>query len=234
MKRLLMMLGLGAALCSGAQAAQIWSVKSPHARTEFVVRTTADGGLEYQVVYTATEGQRVDIIGWSRLGIVTKLSRDLQQKEWTVSDLSKTVTFQHAEKTQGADVYTMVTGKRLSNNDAWRQISLTFKDDETGRLMRLDVRAYDTGVAFRYVLPETSLFFHKLVEEKTEFNIGLGGTHWGQPYDFVTISSMTGSTCCCMKRDWTPPFTARICGRPRRTAFTLLRHHCRTKRWATA
>jgi alpha-glucosidase len=175
------------AFCAPGAAAKSWSVKSPHARSEFVVRTTAGGGLEYKVLLHEGRGKAKTAVDWSRLGVVTRYSTDYLQKDWIVSDMTKTISFLREDKSAGADVYTLVTGKRLKNDDAYKQISLTFKDDETARLLRLDVRAYDQGVAFRYVLPEASLFFHKLVEEKTSFNIGLGGTHWGQPYDFVTM-----------------------------------------------
>jgi len=187
MKRILLMLAAGVMLSASAAAAQNWSVTSPHSRTEFVVRATADDGLEYKVLYYEPHAKAITAVGWSRLGIVTKYSTDYTFKDWIVSDMTKTVSFVREDKSAGADVYTLVTGKRLANNDAYKQVSLTFKDDETARLLRLDVRAYDTGVAFRYGLPESSLQYHKLVAEKTSFDIGPGGTHWGQPYDFVTM-----------------------------------------------
>jgi hypothetical protein len=81
----------------------------------------------------------------------------------------------------------MVVGKRRENRARYEQISLTFRARETQRIVRLDVRAYDDGVAFRYALPEEHPFHYAMIEEKTEFNIGLGGTHWGQPYDSYTM-----------------------------------------------
>lgn len=185
MIKLVTLAAIGIGLLAGPALGGSWSVLSPHHRTEFQVRQTADGGLEYRVLLH--DKQAKVVVGWSKLGIVTKISRDYAQKEWTVSDFTKTIDFVRENDVMGTDLYTMVTGKRRTNVDTYKQMSLAFKDVETGMAISLDVRAYDAGMAFRYVLPEKSPYYHKLVTEKTSFNIGPGGTHWGQAYDFVTM-----------------------------------------------
>ncbi len=149
------------------------------------VRTTDDGGLQYRVLLRA--GRPVVAVDWSTLGITTQVYNTFDMRTPVVSDFSSTITYVSQEATRGADDYAMVTGKRLQNNAPYQQLSITFRDNESERLLRLDARAYDEGAAFRYVMPETSLSFHAMTEEKTTFNIGLGGTHWGQPYDFYTM-----------------------------------------------
>ncbi len=170
---------------AASAAAQEWSVRSPRGRTEMQVRTTQDGGLQYRVLLRAQ--RNVVAVDWSTLGITTQVYNTFDMRTPVISDFSSTITYVSQEAMRGSDDYTMRTGKRLENHAAYAQLSLTFRDNESERLLRLDARAYDEGAAFRYVMPETSLSFHAMTEEKTTFNIGLGGTHWGQPYDFYTM-----------------------------------------------
>jgi hypothetical protein len=160
-----------------------WHVLSPSGRIEFAMRATAAGGLEYRV----TVGRRA-AVNWSALGIVmATFNSDLFQQgdESIPTDLSRRLTFMKAETTSGTDTFALVTGKQLENSVSYRQISLTFVGAHD-RVLRIDARAYEDGAAFRYVLPETNTLYQWVTEEKSEFAIGLGGTHWGQPYDFVT------------------------------------------------
>jgi alpha-glucosidase len=168
-------------LICGDVLADDWSVRSPGGGTDISVRTTPEDGLQYRVRLLAGGRERV-AVDWSALGLVTAVYDEEHLDEPLVSDLSQALRFVSAERTSGDDVYTMLTGKRRTNRAAYTEISLTFKDGETERLLRIDLRAYDDGVAFRYVLPESSPFFHRVLEEKTAFNIGEGGVHWGQPY----------------------------------------------------
>jgi alpha-glucosidase len=164
-------------------AAADWQLHSPSGRVEFDVRTTATGGLQYRVM---TAGRAA--VNWSALGIVTAMFRAdmFQQSDESVpTDLSQNLSFAKVETSAGSDDYTLVTGKRLKNSAAWRQLSLTFHNAH-GDLLRLDGRAYEDGAAFRYVLPEASNLYQWVTQENTTFAIGTGGRHWSQPYDFVT------------------------------------------------
>jgi alpha-glucosidase len=172
-----------AALAPQLACAAQWHVQSPSGRTEFDMRTTPDGGLEYRVML----GTRV-AVSWSALGIVTAAFQadPLQQNDAaTQVDLSRGLSLIKAETGSGSDDYTLVTGKRLDNSAPYRRLSLTFAGAHRSTL-RIDARAYEDGVAFRYVLPQTNPLYQWVTHEKTSFAIGLGGRHWGQPYDYVS------------------------------------------------
>jgi hypothetical protein len=179
----------GAAFASPAlaQGSAIRSARSPRGRCEIALRWSAEGGAEYRVILRARRASPRVVVDWSKLGIATQIYTSFQVRDPVVSDFSSGVELVAIEETQGEDAYTLVTSKRRENRARWRQISLTMRHRATERLLRIDARAYDEGVAFRYVLPESSPMHHWLREEKTEFNMGASGRHWGQPYDFFTM-----------------------------------------------
>jgi alpha-glucosidase len=183
-----LLLALGVAGSALAQSPSPgWSVRSPDGRAEIAFRMSGAGGVEYRALFHPRSGRARTAIDWSSAGVAVSLFNTFDMREPVVSDFTRTISFVGAERTRGEDVYTLVAGKRLENRSAYAQLSLTFRDDETQRLLRIDARAYKDGVAFRYVLPETSVMYYHLESEATAFNIGLGATHWGQPYDFYTM-----------------------------------------------
>lgn len=167
-------------------SASQWSLRSPAQRTEIQARRTPEGGLQYRV-NVRRRGRSRQVIGWSDLGIVTQVHNTFELRTPVVSDFSRGLEFIEAANADGEDVYTMSTGKRLQNRARYKGLSLTFREPTSQKLLRLDLRAYDEGAAFRYVMPETHLSHHWMTEEKTTFNVGQGATHWGQPYDFYTM-----------------------------------------------
>lgn len=79
--------------------------------------------------------------------------------------------------TQHHDEYAMIGGKRRQcTNHANEQI-LTFVD-KIGRKMRLQVRAYNDGVAFRYIYD--NLYHTRVDKELTAFKIEEGTERWMQ------------------------------------------------------
>ncbi|WGL18377.1 glycoside hydrolase family 97 catalytic domain-containing protein [Microbulbifer bruguierae] len=162
-----------------------WSVMSPDATREIQVRQNSTKGLEYRILLHG-KNQR-EILGWSHLGPVIQgfqLSQNPLEAE--ISDFSTTVKFLGEKNAQGKDEYTLTTGKRKHNIAAYRALTLSFSDMETAMHLDLELRAYNDGLAFRYVLPETSDRHYQMVSETTAFNVGQGATFWGQPYDFTT------------------------------------------------
>ena len=173
-----------AACLAGTASAEDWTVTSPDGDLSITARHEAGEGVSYRVDF-AGNGESRQAIGWSPLGFTMATIQGYERIE-TVSDFSEGLSFVSVEETDGTDDYTMHTGKRLENEADWNGLSLTFRDDETERLLRLDLRAYDEGVAFRYVVPEKDKFFHEVTGEVTGFNFGENGTHWGAAYDFYT------------------------------------------------
>jgi alpha-glucosidase len=73
------------------------------------------------------------------------------------------------EKTSADQTYTIPVGKTSSVRDHYNSVRADF-EDEQGRKLTVEVRAYDDGVAFRYILPEQAAIKNANIEhEVTEF-----------------------------------------------------------------
>ena len=81
---------------------------------------------------------------------------------------------------EGIDDYTLLNAKVSKVHDAYR--SLTVHVAENGslhRLMTIEARAYNDGIAFRYILPEQeSIKELHLKQEDTEFRLSTDATDW--------------------------------------------------------
>ena len=73
------------------------------------------------------------------------------------------------QKGSGDETYTVPVGKTSTVRDHYNSARANFEDTQ-GRKLTVEVRAYDDGVAFRYILPEQSAIKSANVErELTEF-----------------------------------------------------------------
>jgi len=182
-------LALAALVCLASSPSEgatpnTWSVSSPSDVLTLTVRLTAGGAPEYQVRRASPDGPKA-VVGWSALGVTRSWVDQTAGSATVTVDLSRGLELVNADESKVEDDYTLLVGKRRQNHAVANQLSLTFRNEKDARL-RLDLRAYDEGVAFRYVLLGESSLHHWLTSERTEFNLGTQGTHWGQPYDFST------------------------------------------------
>lgn len=94
--------------------------------------------------------------------------------------LGDDVRLARTETGSGVDDYSEVTGKTSHVHDAWNSLSVQVTDTgDPGRSMTIEARAYDSGVAFRYLLPQGTAPRHfSLNEEHTEFNFDQDATTW--------------------------------------------------------
>jgi alpha-glucosidase len=81
---------------------------------------------------------------------------------------------------KGSDDYTLLAGKVSGVHDQYNSLLLrTAENDEPHRSLEIEVRAYNDGIAFRYVLPEQSAIKElRLKQEDTEFRISTDATTW--------------------------------------------------------
>ncbi len=164
-----------------------WSVQSPDQTREIQVRQTQSEKLEYRMLLNGAKGS-TELLGWSSLGpVIRGYSHQSITLKPIISDFSSTVKFLDQRSAQVKDDYTLLTGKRKENHTQYRELDLDFADIETDLTMTVELRAYNDGLAFRYVLPEKSEFFYQLIEEKTAFNVGKGNRVWSHAYDFTTL-----------------------------------------------
>jgi alpha-glucosidase len=145
---------------SPALGNQTLRLRSPDKKIlyEFEIRNGQPG---YSVYY---QGRK--LIDFSVLNLVFKgdsLNRGVR--------LEKTVLLDSAEN------YSLMTGRSSAVNDPFHQVTLYLKETKPpGRVLMIEVRAFDDGVAFHYRFPKSagdSLF---LIQEKSGFRIN------GNPY----------------------------------------------------
>jgi alpha-glucosidase len=80
------------------------------------------------------------------------------------------------------ETYTLLTGKRLRPHNFANQRVLTFSNPQGARL-ELELRAYDTGFAFRYRFPELDEASRTISDELSGFHVPAGSRAWLLPYD---------------------------------------------------
>jgi alpha-glucosidase len=80
------------------------------------------------------------------------------------------------------ETYQMITGKRLAPRNFANQRILAFSNPHGARL-DLELRAYDTGFAFRYRFPEANATAGAVTEEISGFHVPAGSRAWLLPYD---------------------------------------------------
>lgn len=78
--------------------------------------------------------------------------------------------------------YEMKIGRQLKIRNFANEKQLTFKN-ENGSQLQLVFRAYNDGVAFKYIFPEKSDKNYTVINELTGFKVPLNGKCWIQPYD---------------------------------------------------
>jgi alpha-glucosidase len=104
------------------------------------------------------------------------LSLELDDQQALGSDVKIT----GADPGQGVDDYTMHYQKVSKVHDAYNSVTVHVAEDGSRhRQMDIEARAYNAGIAFRYVLPEQgSVKELQLKQENTEFRLTTDATDW--------------------------------------------------------
>jgi alpha-glucosidase len=152
------------------------TLKSPDGRLVMTFSINAsgpmsDGGsgrLQYALTYKGTP-----IVDASALGL------DLDGK----LPLGENVTIANAKASNGTDDYPLLFGKTSHVHDSYNALAVTVRESEGkgggGRRMTVEARAYNNGIAFRYLLPaQGGVPDLHLKDEETEFRFSQDDTAW--------------------------------------------------------
>jgi alpha-glucosidase len=95
--------------------------------------------------------------------------------------LGEKVLIVDATPSKGSDDYSLLAGKVSNVHDEYNSVSLRTKEiDGLHRSLNIEARAYNDGIAFRYVIPEQDgIKEFRLKQEDTEFRISTDATTWG-------------------------------------------------------
>lgn len=143
---------------------QFWEITSPDGKLEITVQQT--GKLQYSVKYEKTVA-----IEPSHLGLVFE-NQD-------ISDGAQLVSASTPKEIK--ETYELKSGKQLRNVNHCMERTLTFKN-RTDLTFDVQLRAYNDGVAFRYVLHTSDNKQHSISAELTEFAVPTDGKAWIHPY----------------------------------------------------
>ena len=86
-----------------------------------------------------------------------------------------------SEPGSGVDDYSLATGKTSHVHDPYQSLKVNVAEDGAGaRSFEIEARAYDSGVAFRYVLPEQPRVMKelRLRQEATQFQFSSDAMTW--------------------------------------------------------
>ena len=156
----LLVVALFAAIAPNARAQ--YSVKSPDGKLGIAVRDGRDG-----LTFTITSGRTV-LVNRGALGITTNRG-----------DLANGLRFTGQSRAVVNETYRLPVGKRSTYVNHAHELDLAFRKD--AQELHLVLRAYDDGVAFRYVLPGTGDI--EISRERTTFPLaGANVGYWGQPH----------------------------------------------------
>jgi alpha-glucosidase len=154
---------------------KVWNLVSPDKNIQISVTLETDQNQKTTLTYHVdrmVDGKLVAAIESSPMGLERK---DQQFKE------NLTFVSKSTEKTID-EKYTMTIGRQTNCHNNAQEMELTFKN-EKGSLMQVVLRAYNDGVAFKYVFPENTPGNFTVTNELTGFKIPKNGICWIQKYD---------------------------------------------------
>lgn len=152
-----------------------WEVSSPNSAIKMTVQLETTANRKTVLVYQVDqikEGTPETVIEKSPLGIIRKDQSFTENLSFVVASEIKIID----------ETYNMVIGRQSVIKNNANELELTFKN-ESGSLIQMVLRAYNDGVAFRYVFPEKSDSLYTVTSELTGFKIPVNGKAWIQPYD---------------------------------------------------
>ena len=131
-----------------------------------ILLTSPNGQIQYSFLWVkksplynvAFKGQ--PIITNSQLGLV-----------FSDGSFAKGITVQNPVFNDTVEDYTLAVGKASHVRDLYKQVTIPLLQPTTGRRINLEVRAFDDGLAFRYVfLAKTGTDSMVITDENTSFN----------------------------------------------------------------
>jgi alpha-glucosidase len=147
---------------SAAHAAD-YVVKSPSGALTFIVTPDRRGALTYWV-----RSGGVPVLEGGALGLVT-----------SQGDFTNGLRFVRQAKAAINETYKLPVGKRSTYVNRANELTLTFS--KGGQDVGVVLRAYDDGIAFRYVLPGRGPV--EIFSESTTFPLAARDVaYWGQPH----------------------------------------------------
>lgn len=170
-KSIIVILVVSAFSC-GKKNEDSWSVNSPDGSIIANVQINQESRLVYEVL-KIRNGSETTIIEPSPLGII---------REDQDFDALKFISVSEVKEID--EEYSLSSGKRLLNHNRCNEVTFRFQNANDAKI-DLVFRAYDEGIAFKYVFPEVNTNEYVVLRELTGFDLPEGKAFM-QPYDSIT------------------------------------------------
>lgn len=193
MKRIIILFALMS--FAGAASAQTFRLASPDSRQEALLSVSEDNGRTSISYQTSFDGRPVVLPSVLDLTIDNHIwERALAKKAESVADWFDNLVYDSHETLSCDTVWHNRYGERSTVRDAYNGLTVHFvKKDASKYRLDIELRAYDEGIALRYILPmHPDAIYHRILAENTEFSFPEGTmawyTQWAQaPYELLPL-----------------------------------------------
>lgn len=193
MKRIIVLFALMS--FAGASSAQTFRLASPDSRQEALLSVSEDNGRTSISYQTTFDGRPVILPSVLDLTIDNHIwERALAKKAEPVDSWFDNLVYDSHETFSRDTVWHNRYGERSTVRDAYNGLTVHFvKKDASKYRLDIELRAYDEGIALRYILPmHPDAIYHRILAENTEFSFPEGTmawyTQWAQaPYELLPL-----------------------------------------------
>ena len=193
MKRIIVLFALMS--FAGAASAQTFRLASPDSRQEALLSVSEDNGRTSISYQTTFDGRPVILPSVLDLTIDNHIwERALAKKAEPVDSWFDNLVYDSHETFSRDTVWHNRYGERSTVRDAYNGLTVHFvKKDASKYRLDIELRAYDEGIALRYILPmHPDAIYHRILAENTEFSFPEGTmawyTQWAQaPYELLPL-----------------------------------------------
>lgn len=180
---------------AGAASAQTFRLASPDSRQEALLSVSEDNGRTSISYQTSFDGRPVILPSVLDLTIDNHIwERALAKKAEPVDSWFDNLVYDSHETFSRDTVWHNRYGERSTVCDAYNGLTVHFvKKDASKYRLDIELRAYDEGIALRYILPmHPDAIYHRILAENTEFSFPEGTmawyTQWAQaPYELLPL-----------------------------------------------
>lgn len=173
---------LGAVWCAGVAAmAQTFDLQSPDGRQTFRMEISNDAGQTRIRYSTAFDGQPVICPSEMDLQIDNRTWEQALGKNFPCGERwCGNLHLLETTRTSRDSVWLNPYGERSVVEERYNGMILHFgKNDGSEYRLDIEVRAYDAGIAFRYLFPmHPTAIYHRIKADNTEFSFPEGSRAW--------------------------------------------------------
>jgi alpha-glucosidase len=152
--------------CAQQEKETTFEVTSPNVKNKIVFNL--QNGIP---TYSVSHGEK-KVLNTSNLGFIFKNN----------DSLSGNFEVLHSKETSFDDTWEQVWGEKHTIRNHYNQLSITLQEKSRAkRQLEIQFRAFDDGIAFRYVYPKQSNDSIIIMDELTSFNLANDGDAWWIP-----------------------------------------------------